>query len=572
MKGFRCFVILSLLVLVQAQLEAELCSKNDANTTNSFATAIVSLFEKLLVGRKKTVDLYFGDWECQQEFIFEKVMQKNQAKFALWNFKELLSLDTRVPNATLVISRCDQITSTLPYLQPYVFYCPNLNADELRTRLIIQEEGHLTGRNTKFLVKGADNFIDLMSITHNKANRSSCRESQLVHTNRFMMNESRWLSTEFQTEPTRNFHGCGIIIGVTQMPPQYFYTEGDNGSLEASGFFIDVIKATASVFNFSLYFNAHEAKHKENNKYQFEEEDEHLYGGFYYHQTSKYLYYVNYIFLIPLGELYSDAAKLFMPLELEVWIAVIITILIALLIVQIVNRMSQQVQDFVFGRNVTTPTLNIMIAFVGGGQTTLPRRNFARFLLILFIIFSLIIRTCHQSKLFTYLQGDFIKHEIHSINELVERNYSIYVTPGVEGLEHMKKFRNFKIYNFSERKQIYEKTLEAGSEGAVLTTDIFLNNIESKFKTGRTSLKALKEAHYSQFITFPLNANSLIRKQIEETIERLHSAGLIDLWVKKYFPNINKPEKEESEPTPLTLDHLTVGFVVSSFLIWLLKA
>jgi len=126
-----------------------------------------------------------------------------------------------------------------------------------------------------------------MSIVHFTADRSSCRKPQLMQTNRFMINESRWLSTEFQTEPTRNFHGCELIFGLSQSPPFISYIEHENGSLEASGFFIEIIKATASMFNFSLYFNAHEAKHKVNNKYQWHEEDEHLYGGFSNLQTSK---------------------------------------------------------------------------------------------------------------------------------------------------------------------------------------------------------------------------------------------------------------------------------------------
>jgi len=567
MKVVGCFVLVSLLILVQAQLKAKLCSDNDEDRTDSFATAIVSLFGKLLEGKELTIQLLFDDswgWEYQQEYILEKVMKENHGKFAVWNVKELLPLEEyNISDPTLVISRCDRIaTITKSYPQPYVFFCPNLNADELRAEVKVQEEGRFIGRNHKFLVNGADKFIDLMSIAHFTTDRSKCRKPQLVKTNRFMINESRWLSTEFQTEPTRNSHGCEMIIGINHNPPYNNYIEHDNGSFEARGFYIEILKATASVFNFSLYFNADGAKHKENKKYQYDEVDEHFFDEFDQQQSTQYLFYCKSIFLIPLGELYSDAAKLFMPLELEVWIAVIVTISIALLVIQIINRMSQQVQNFVFGRNVTTPTLNVMIAFVGGGQMILPRRNFARFLLILFIIFSLIIRTCHQSKLFTYLQGDFIKHEIQSIDELIERNYTIYAVSGLENFEEFQRFRNVETFNFSDELQMIEKTLEADFKGAVLTMESTLNDIESKFKMGRTSLKALKETESEFFVYFPLNNNSLIGEQIKETIGILHSAGLIDLWLKEAFPIANKP-KEESEPTPLTIEHLTVGFVVS---------
>jgi len=553
----------SLLILVQAQLKAKLCSDNDEDRTDSFATAIMSLFEKLLIGKAPTVDLLFDNswgWECQQEYILENVMEKNRGKFAM---RKILALYAYDNNPVLFIASCQQIFKPKEsYPQPFVFYCPNMNAEDLHNQVVIRRDDRLTGRNMKFLVKGGDNFIDLMSFAHFTADQSSCRKPQFVQTNRFMINESRWLSTEFQTEPARNFHGCELIIGVSQLPPHYNYIEHDNGSLEASGFYIEVIKATAKMFNFSLYFNADGAMHKENNKYQFDEEDEHLLRARDVKRSTQFLYYNNWMFLIPLGELYSDAAKLFMPLELEVWIAAIVTILIALLVIQIINRMSQQVQNLVYGRNVTTPTLNIMIAFVGGGQMRLPDKNFARFLLMLFIMFSLIIRTCHQSKYFEYLQADFIKHEIQTSDELIERNYTIYVPLDFEKLGNIQRFRNVKTYHLGERLKLYEETVEVGFEGAVLIMDKYLIDIESKFKTGKTSLKALKEIELGAVAYFPLNYESLIREQVEDTIGRLHSAGLIDFWYKKYFPNINKLE-EESEPTPLTMDHLTVGFVVS---------
>jgi len=152
----------SLLILVQAQLRTELCSNNDANTTNSFATAIVSLFEKLLVGRGWTVNLWFGNWECQQEFIFEKVMQKNRGKFVMQKIITIYSTDT---NPVLVISSCDRFFSleAIPQPQPLLYYCPNLNAEELHNQVIMRRDDRLTGRNLKFLVKSADNFIDLKS-------------------------------------------------------------------------------------------------------------------------------------------------------------------------------------------------------------------------------------------------------------------------------------------------------------------------------------------------------------------------------------------------------------------------
>lgn len=133
----------------------------------------------------------------------------------------------------------------------------------------------------------------------------------------------------------------------------------------------------------------------------------------------------NAVLLIPPGELYTPLEKLFLMFELEVWIWIAVTLLTALRTIQIVNLAPRKIQRFIYGRMVTTPTLNVFSTFLIGNQTVIPGRNFARYLLMLFIIWSLIIRTCHQSVLFKYLQQDLRKPEIQTIREIFERGFTI---------------------------------------------------------------------------------------------------------------------------------------------------
>lgn len=131
-------------------------------------------------------------------------------------------------------------------------------------------------------------------------------------------------------------------------------------------------------------------------------------------------------FAIPPGEPYDQLTKMFMMFDSEVWIAITVTFLIGLVAIQIVNRLSRQLQSLIYGSNITTPTLNLISIFLCGGQIRTPPNSFARFLLILFIIFSLIIRTCHQSTLFRFLQDDLRKPRVTSFDELVYENFTFY--------------------------------------------------------------------------------------------------------------------------------------------------
>jgi len=97
-----------------------------------------------------------------------------------------------------------------------------------------------------------------------------------------------------------------------------------------------------------------------------------------------------------------------------------------------------------------------------------------------------------------------------------------------------------------------------------LTDDIVLTDIESKFMSGATSLKILKETELGTFTNFQqLIRNHFLREQMNDVIGRLHNAGLIDYWYQKMLKFQNRAKEEEPEPTQLTMDHLKAGFVVS---------
>jgi hypothetical protein len=108
--------------------------------------------------------------------------------------------------------------------------------------------------------------------------------------------------------------------------------------------------------------------------------------------------------IIPLGQKWNAIEKLFYPFQTTFWLLILIFGLFGFLVIFIISRRSKTVQNFVFGRNVKNPTLNLFIGFIGGSQTILPGKNFARFLLMIFLMYSLVIRTLYQGSYFKLLQ------------------------------------------------------------------------------------------------------------------------------------------------------------------------
>jgi hypothetical protein len=154
-------------------------------------------------------------------------------------------------------------------------------------------------------------------------------------------------------------------------------------------------------------------------------------------------------FLLFKGKPYTQFEKMFMMFDFYVWMMIIFTFVGAWLIIQIINFCSDKVQDLVFGEGIRTPTMNFFAAIFGLGQTTLPQKSFARFLLMMFTILCLILRTCHQSLLYTLMQAEIRKAELQTIDEAIEKGYTFHIattnafTYEVSGL--MKRSVEFEV-------------------------------------------------------------------------------------------------------------------------------
>lgn len=259
--------------------------------------------------------------------------------------------------------------------------------------------------NVNFLVNETTDSIDL--VTGFMFEHKKCRRNQFATINRFMKSTMRWEHSGFYQNKYRDFHGCQLILGreifdlpakivqAIQKSSNFRNVTLDDGESEEIELYQDVSPKTADY--------------------------EHGVSGF-------SIQYVETSFFLPLGELYTPIEKLFLPFDYDVWVAIFITLLIGLAVIQIINCCSEKVQDFVYGTGIRTPTVNLMNTFLTGGQYKVPGRNFARFFLLLFSIWCLIIRTCYQSEEFKHLQGDERKPGPKTFADLVEQNFTFFST------------------------------------------------------------------------------------------------------------------------------------------------
>jgi hypothetical protein len=168
------------------------------------------------------------------------------------------------------------------------------------------------------------------------------------------------------------------------------------------------------------------------------------------------------IFIVPQGELFTPVEKMFKPFAFEVWIAILITLNIGLVSIWLISLFPVVVRNFVFGRFINTPSLNLLSIFLNGGQHKVPTRNFSRFLLTNFVIWCLIIRTCYQSELFKHLQSDERKPPVSTFAQIAEKNFTVLMS-GVESFHENLEAQFYNPVNSSDAYLINAIAEEKGS-------------------------------------------------------------------------------------------------------------
>lgn len=284
-------------------------------------------------------------------------------------------------------------------------------------------------------------FSQILRLNYNEG---ACRQTRFTEINRFSPKLLEWEQSIQIKHEIENLNGCELVLLITKRPPATDFNLNANGDLTALGYAVDFFETLSKFNNFTIIYKTVDDKtnttptyeilaraesmivydfQKNNNK---SDTSEPSWNGQY--SLSKTFITTKYCFVIPQGELYTPLEKMFLPFDIETWTWILIFITVGVVVIVIIKFMPTVIQKFVFGRDVNTPLLNMTRAFFGIGQIILPGRNFARYHLMLFMLFCLIIRTAYQSKMFEFLQKEMRKPEVKTIEDMIEKNFTFHVT------------------------------------------------------------------------------------------------------------------------------------------------
>lgn len=272
-------------------------------------------------------------------------------------------------------------------------------------------------------------------------NSRACNDATSVKINEFKSGKLE--SDEIFPKKLKNLHKCPVRVAISNdIPPFIVPRKNNNGTLYFHGQDITRLKALEHNINFTLNYTyiGSEGIFFENgtcngtlgallnDTADVSIGNLHLKPVRLKYLDATYPYTTEPLaFVIPPGEPWTPLEKLIFPFSRLVWICIFATYAVSLIVIQVTKNQKPTVQNIIFGEGVRHPHLNLLAGFLGGIQKILPKQNFPRFLLMNFLIFSLIIRSSYQGLYFKFAQSNYRKHEVQSIQEMIGRNFKFYV-------------------------------------------------------------------------------------------------------------------------------------------------
>lgn len=131
--------------------------------------------------------------------------------------------------------------------------------------------------------------------------------------------------------------------------------------------------------------------------------------------------------MIPPGSQLNSFEKFILPLDTLTWAFMLSIFAIGLMTILLIQGFkSEKWMAFVFGAGVTRPSLNLIGAIFGQSQKSSPKLNFARFLLMIFLIYCLVMRTLYAGSLYGFLRSSIYHREVQSIDDMITRDFKIF--------------------------------------------------------------------------------------------------------------------------------------------------
>ena len=279
--------------------------------------------------------------------------------------------------------------------------------------------------------------------------------------------------------------------------------------------------------------------------------------------TDTRAYTTNHLFLVvPPGKELTAIEKLFKPFTFEVWIVIGALLITAAVVIVALTMFNPKLYNFVIGRNVRNPMQNIIASVIGISLHNQPKRNFARFLLMVFVLYCLVVRSIYQGGLFKVLKTRSSESEVSTIQEMVDKKFDFYLYESLASRSQSFSFYPLRvIYQSSDMESMLMKTLNPNSKSVVFVYSDTVFYINQRYRN--LTLTVCKERFVTGQFVFYFRKNHFVVTEINKKIDMMLTNGMIQHITSKYFiPGFQNDHETGDEKKVLTLGHFKGVFEI----------
>ena len=450
---------------------------NHVNSSN-LGLAATSIVQKAYVGKSGTVYIIISTSDSDEyikQDIITTIVHGLHGKIAhqLEDVKKVKELRNR--NRFLNILITDNLKSFQQFLKIMTpdrfevqgfFLIIWIGKSATESLDVFQPMAKLFAYNVNLLVQNGNVVNDGIAVsifTIIPFSNSKCNNLLPIEINRFENGSFTKNNSDFFPKKFKNFHKCSLKAAVFQFAPAVMQYKSKNGSTHLEGSDVELLNGLSDLMNFEIDFVflaepgswgvLYENGTSTGAIKRVMENSVDLTVGLYsityirtkFMSSSESYHTLPMVLIIPPGAPFTKFEKLFQPFEATVWLCLIITFTLAFLIIAVVEFQPKRViKDYVIGRGVSRPYLNIIEIFLGGCAHGNPTINFTRVLLMIFILFCLVIRSLYQGSLFTFMQLDNRAKEVQSIDEMMAKGFDFYMYAIYQ--EHTRHTKFFPRY------------------------------------------------------------------------------------------------------------------------------
>ncbi|CAG9800605.1 unnamed protein product [Chironomus riparius] len=476
----------------------------------------------------------------------------------------------------------------------FIVYIPNLTFDDLESFLdsiYYPELNIFSGSfiHFSFFITNEAETVTLSTFEWFSSNE--CNNIYLKKLNVFDKKSLKWRSELKNYEKFLNYHGCELVMmlplvtldSVNYHPSGYILKSKSDSNDKMVGITPIIFEITSQFHNFTTDFQgvqmddswenvenpteiveSNNTDQKITNVYFEVLTMYNIYQGV---ATSNVVANHKVLMFVTPAEKYTQYEKFFLPFDLQTWILVSITFVLTFVMIFVINLLSKSVQSLFYGQNVDTPIWNVISIFFGISQTELPTKNFSRFILVLFIYFCLIFRTCFQSKFFEFLTSEPRRSPPESIDDLIDRGYSVLTMSQTfkfcSNTYRKELWPNIKVLSPNAFDYAHFKQASNSSAKIALCIDEFYHDSQEFIHQKNFGWNQLKDTVlYTTYDVFLFIDNSFYFQMFKKVINDLIPTGIMNHLIEYNYTKKIKFDKIEKEPQVLNVDDLLFGFKI----------